>query len=143
MNAKQDAERLMNEVVPIAKRMLEDYGEFFPYGAYIKPSGEIVHIGADDNDTDHPRSKDLLYVLRDSFSAMAKVGECIATAIVFGVVVDMPNTHSKSDAIRVCLEHSDSYSAEVFFPYAVADDGQVVYGLTFAQEGKRELFGSG
>jgi hypothetical protein len=105
MNAKQDAERLMNEVVPVAKRMLEDYGEFFPYGAYLKPSGEIVHIGGDDHDTDHPRSKDLLYVLRDSFSAMAKVGECIATAIVFGVVVDKPNTHSKSDAIQVCLEH--------------------------------------
>ena len=49
MNAKQDAERLVNEVVPVAKRMLEDYGDFFPYGAYIKPSGEIVHIGADRN----------------------------------------------------------------------------------------------
>jgi hypothetical protein len=143
MNAKEDAERLMNEAVPFAKKMLEDYGEFFPYGAYIKPGGEIVQVGASDEDTDHPKSKDLLYVLRDSFSAMAKVGECIATAMVFNVVVDLPSTHSKSDAIQVCLEHSDGYSAEVFFPYAVADDGQVVYGPTFAQRGKRELFGSG
>jgi hypothetical protein len=143
MNAKEDAERLMNEAVPFAKRMLEDAGEFFPYGAYIKPGGEIVYVGAYDKDTDHPKSKDLLYVLRDSFSAMAKVGECIATAMVFNVVVDLPSTHSKSDAIQVCLEHSDGYSAEVFFPYSVADDGQVVYGPTFAQGGKRELFGSG
>jgi hypothetical protein len=143
MSAKEDAERLMNEAVPFAKRMLEGYGDFFPYGAYIKPSGEIVHVGAHDEDTDHPKSKDLLYVLRDSFSAMAKVGECIATAMVFNVVVDLPSTHSKSDAIQVCLEHSDGYSAEVFFPYAVAVDGQVVYGPTFAQGGKRELFVSG
>jgi hypothetical protein len=50
---------------------------------------------------------------------------------------------SKSDAIQVCLEHSDGYSAEVFFPYAVADDGHLVYGPIFAQEGKRDLFCSG
>ena len=143
MNAKEDAERLMNEVVPFAKRMLEDHGEFSPYGAYIKPRGEIVHVGANDKDTEHPKSKDLLYVLRDSFSAMAKVGECIATAMVSNVVVDLPSTHSKSDAIQVCLEHSDGYSAEVFSPYAVADDGHLVYGPIFAQEGKRDLFCSG
>ena len=123
--------------------MLEDSGEFFPYGAYIKPGGELVHVGAVDEDTERPKSKDLLYVLRDSFSTMAKEGECIATAIVFAVVVDMPNTHSKSNAMQVCLDHSGGYSAEVFFPYMVADDGQVVYGAIFSQEGKREVFGSG
>jgi hypothetical protein len=28
-------------------------------------------------------------------------------------------------------------------PYAVADDGQIVYGPIFSQEDKREVFGSG
>jgi hypothetical protein len=82
-------------------------------------------------------------VLRDSFSTMAKEGECIATAIVFAVVVDMPTARSKSNAMRVCLECSDGCSFEVFFPYRVADGGQVVYGPIFSQEGKREVFSRG
>jgi len=132
----------MNEAVPFAKRMLEEYGEFFPYGAYIKSGGEIVQVGAYDKDTDQPESKDLLYLLRDSFTSMAKVGECIATAMVIDVKVNLPNTNSRTDAIQVCLEHRDGYSAEVFFPYVIADDGQIVYGPIFAQRGKRELFGT-
>lgn len=143
MNAKEDSERLMNATLPVAERMLRDHGEFYPYAAYMKPGGEIVLVGAEDGGTDHPKSKDLLHVLRESFSDMAKIGECIATAIVINVIVDLPSTHSKSDAIQVCLEHSDGYAAEVFFPYAFAHDGHVVYGPTFAQGGKRELFGSG
>jgi hypothetical protein len=43
---------------------------------------------------------------------MAKVGDCIATAMIFDVIVDLPSTRSKSDAIQVCLEHADGYSVE-------------------------------
>jgi hypothetical protein len=46
MGPQEDVEKLRSEALPIAKRMLEDSGEFFPYGAYIKPGGEIVHVGA-------------------------------------------------------------------------------------------------
>jgi len=141
MSAKDESERLMNEVLPLAERMLREYGEFYPYGGYMKPLGEIVHVGAKDNDTEHPSSKDLIYVLRDSFSAMARAGECKATAIVFDVRVEVPDTHKKSSAIQICLEHADGYSAEVFFPYSLAEDGEIKYGSTFAQEGGYEIFG--
>jgi hypothetical protein len=141
MNAKKESEKLMNDVLPLAERMLREYGEFYPYGGYLKPSGEIVHVGANDEDTEYPKSKDLLYVLRDSFSAMAKAGECKATAIVFDVRIDLPVTHKKSDAIQVSLEHADGYSAEVFFPYEIGEDRRVTYGTTFAQEGNYGIFG--
>jgi len=32
------------------------------------------------------------------------------------------------------------YSAEVFFPYQIINN-EITYGETFAQEGKREIFG--
>jgi hypothetical protein len=143
MSGKDESEKLMNAVLPLAERMLRDHGEFYPYGAYMKPGGEIVHVGAEDEDTDHPKSRDLLYVLRDSFSGMAKAGDCKASAIVFNVVVDVPSTERRSDAIQVCLDHSDGYSAEVFFPYELGDAGRIIYGPTFAQEGRREIFGNG
>src|SRR5437588_13002928 len=38
MNGKKDCERLMNSVLPLAERMLRDYGDFHPYGGYMKPN---------------------------------------------------------------------------------------------------------
>jgi hypothetical protein len=46
MTAKQEVEKLMNELVPFAKRMLSGCGEFYPFGDYVKRDGGIVHVGA-------------------------------------------------------------------------------------------------
>lgn len=140
MNAKQESERLMNAVLPLAEKMLRQYGEFYPYGGYMKPDGNIVDVGPHDPDTDRPKSKDLIYVLRSSFREMANTGQCKAVAIVFNVSVNLPKSDSKSDAIQICVEHVDGYSAEVFFPYQIISN-EIVYDETFAQEGKHEIFG--
>lgn len=139
MNAKQESEKLMNAVLPLAEKMLKEYGEFYPYGGYMKPSGEIVDVGADDPDTDRPKSKDLIYVLRSSFQEMARAKQCKAVAIVFDVAVDLPGSHQKSDAIQVCVEHVNGYSAEAFFPYAIVNK-EIIYGEAFAQQGKFVIF---
>ena len=140
MNTKQESERLMNAVLPLAEKMLKQHGEFYPYGGYMKPDGTIVDVGAEDPDTDRPKSKDLLYVLRSSFREMADTNQCKAVAIVFAVAVNLPKSNRKSDAIQVCVEHADGYSAEVFFPYQISNN-EIVYDETFAQAGKREIFG--
>ena len=139
MNPKQESERLMNAAFPLAEKMLRDYGEFYPYGAYLRPDGEIVDVGARDPDTQYPKSKDLLYVLRSSFQEMAHTNRCKAVAIVFNIAVNLPESSGKSNAIQVCLDHIGGYSAEVLFPYQIVD-GEVAYGETFAQEGKHEIF---
>jgi hypothetical protein len=41
MNGKKECEKLLNALLPLAERMLKEYGEFYPYGGYMKPSGEI------------------------------------------------------------------------------------------------------
>lgn len=51
MNGKRDAEMLMRELLSFAKQMLDEHGEFHPFGGYMKPSGEIVHVGVDDDGT--------------------------------------------------------------------------------------------
>jgi|SRR5215472_8765345 len=139
MSAKQESERLMNAVLPLAEKMLRQHGEFYPYGGYMKPDGTIVDVGAEDPDTERPKSKDLIYVLRSSFREMADNNKCKAVAIVFDVAVNLPESNRKSDAIQVCVDHADGYSAEVFFPYQIVNR-EIVYEKTFAQEGKHEIF---
>src|SRR5439155_8448416 len=102
MNPKQDSEKLMNAMLPFVEKMLKRYGEFFPCGGYMKTDGTIVDVGVSDPDTDRPKSKDLIYVLRSSFQEMARNKQCKAAAIVFGVVIVLPESGEKSDAIQVC-----------------------------------------
>ena len=129
----------MNAVLPLAEKMLRQHGEFYPYGGYMKPDGTVVDVGADDPDTDRPKSRDLIYVLRSSFREMASLHQCKAVAIVFDVAVNLPDSDRRSDAIQVCIDHADGYSAEVFFPYQIVNN-EIVYEKTFAQEGKHEVF---
>jgi hypothetical protein len=142
MNHKEDSEKLMNAVLPLAQRMLRRYGEFYPFGNYMKPDGTIVEVGAASPDTDHPKSKDLIYLLRSSFQELARTNRCKVVALVFDIAVPVPKSTRKSDAIQVCIEHEDGYSVEVFFPYQIIDD-QVVYGETFAQQANHRIFGNG
>lgn len=139
MTPKQEAEKLMNAVLPVAERMLKEHREFYPYGGCLRPDGSITHIGATDSDTDHPKSRDLLFVLKESLREMAGRRECKAVAIVFDVAITLPKSGERSDSIQVNIEHVDGYSVEVFFPYRLAD-GELIYGETLVQQGKHEVF---
>jgi len=132
----------MGAILPLAEKMLRRYGEFYPYGGYMKLDGTVVEVGAADPDADHPKSKDVIYLLRSSLRDMARSNQCKAVAVVFDVTVTLPNSNRRSDAIQVCVEHSDHYSAEVFFPYQLIEN-ELVYGETFAQQGKVEVFEQG
>src|SRR5947209_11910257 len=139
MTAKLDAEKLMNTMLPLAETMLKEYGEFYPYGGYMKWNGETVDIGVQDPDSEFPKSKDLLYLLKSSLREVVSTRQCKATAMVLNVVVGLPNSQLKSDAVKVCLEHADGYTAEVFFPYELSNN-EVKYGESFAQKGSRVVF---
>ena len=106
----------------------------------MKPDGTIVELGVGDPDTDNPKSKDLLYILRSSFKEKARSNQCKAVAMVLDVAVTLPESNEKSDAIQVCIEHVEGYSAEVFFPYQIVSK-EIIYGKTFAQQRKPEVFG--
>lgn len=138
---KDDAAALLDDLLPFAKQMLASHGEFYPYGGFMRTDGAIVHAGATDPATDRPESAKLIDTLTENFRGQAQRGEIRAAAIVFDVLVPLPDTPEKSEAIQVNLEHASSYAAEVFFPYRWSDGGGVEFGETFAQEGRRMIFG--
>lgn len=139
MDAKRESETLINAILPLAEKMLRQYGEFYPYAGYVKPDGTVVDVGADRPNIRHPKSKDLISTLRASLRELANADRCKAAAIVFDVKVILPGSDLRSDAIQVCVDHVDGYSAEVFFPYRVVNH-DVVYGEAFAQAGHSQIF---
>jgi hypothetical protein len=137
-NAKTESEGLMNAALPFAKKMLEQYGEFIPYGQALNLKNEILAIGAHDGQ-EHPPSAQIIQLLKQCFVHGAESGQYKATALVYDVRVQLPSTGSKSDAIAVSLNHKDNYSATVFFTYKI-ENSKLIMGEVFAQQGENDVF---
>ncbi|MGE0406144.1 MAG: hypothetical protein AB7O65_07590 [Candidatus Korobacteraceae bacterium] len=131
----------MNSVLRLAREMLIEHGEFFPYGGVVDNDGEIVHVGAKLEGTDRAPSQPLIELMKSEFTQRAREGKCRATAIIADVKVVRPGDTAKTDAIRVSLDHRDNYSVEVFFPYALVN-GELVFDEVFALKGLNEIFSS-
>jgi hypothetical protein len=138
VNPKQDCTRLMNSVVVFAKKMLQEHGEFRPYGGYLTVGREIVDVGVDLEDK--VPAAVAVQMLAEDFQGKARTGVIVASAIVFMVNIRCPDGRM-SDAIQVNLDHQESYSAEVFYPFTV-NDGKVTYEAIFAQAGSGGIFSS-
>ncbi len=129
----------MNSVVPFAKKMLQEHGEFRPFGGYLTGSGEIVDVGVDLEDK--PPAAVVVRMLKEDFRKKARAGEIAASAVVFMVNIQCPSGRM-SDAIQINLDHVENYSTEVLYPVTV-DGHTVTYGPIFAQAGFAEVFEAG
>ncbi|MFT3847578.1 MAG: hypothetical protein QM739_02560 [Propionivibrio sp.] len=86
---KAECEHLMNATLPFAEQMLQKHGEFFPYGAALKTTGDISSVAGYDG-REQPPSNDIIRLLKESFVKGAKSGEYKATALVYDVRVVVP-----------------------------------------------------
>jgi hypothetical protein len=137
-NPKADCETLMNSVLPLAEQLLANHGEFIPFGGAMRPDGELVAIAGYDGD-ERPKSIDAIALMKGGFVVAARNGDYKATAIVYDVRVKLPSTGESSDAIAVSLDHRESYSVVVLFPYKI-DSGKLTVGTAFAQVGDGDIF---
>jgi hypothetical protein len=137
-NPKADCEALMNSVLPFAEQMLTTLGEFHPFGGAMRSDGQLVSI-AGYVGNERPQPVDAITLMKGAFVAAARSGEYKATAIVYDARVTLPSTEEKSDAIAVSLDHRESYSVIVLFPYKI-DGGKPILGTAFAQEGEADIF---
>lgn len=137
-NPKADCEALMNSVLPFAEEMLVTHGGFHPFGGAMRPDGQLISIAGYDGNQ-RPKPIDIMTQMKGAFVAAARSGEYKATAIVYDVKVKLPSTEDKSDAIAVSLNHRDSYSVVVLFPYRI-DSGKLILGTAFAQAGEADIF---
>ena len=139
-SAKSEAEELLNVVLPYAEELLSKHGEFFPFGAAMNRLGGISHESAFPG-SEQPPSSEVVDLLRRAFRSAGRSGDYRATAIAYDARVQVPGTESKTDAVAVELDHRESYSVVVFFPYALSG-GSVEIGSPFARAGTCEIFGS-
>ena len=137
-DAKSECEGLLNEMLPFAEETLRKHGEFYPYASAMTPQGEIVYISAYDG-RERPPSLELIHFIKEGMKTSASRGDYKATALVYDVRVNLPNSVEKSDAIAVDLDHKDNYSVTVLLPYRIKNR-ELSLGEIFAQRGRSEIF---
>jgi hypothetical protein len=137
--AKSDCEALLVEFRPFAEKMLRECGEFLPFGGRMKSDGTVVWEGAS-NGEEHPRSMDLIEILRLAHKKLALRDEIRAAAVVYDVRIVPPKCITKQDAIAVELDHRLGYSSVVYYPYTLSSDLELVLEPPFAQRGEGEIF---
>lgn len=133
--AKTDCQTLVDEWLKFATHMLEEHGEFIPYGCAMNLVGEIGSYAADIGG-EHPNSQEVISFLQSAFRGQKADLKC--TAIFYDVVIRNPE---ETDAVAVLLDHEDNYSRIVFFPYQLTD-GVVKYGAAFLNAGSNDIFGN-
>lgn len=138
-NGKEECQNLFDAALPFSKQMLTEQGEFLPYGQAMQPNNKIVSVGAKIEGNERASSDELMDLLKTSFIEASKSKEYKATAIVYDVLINLPNKNEKSDAIAVDLDHERGYSVIVFIPYTISE-GNLEFGEIFANKGHSAIF---
>ncbi|MCX6955248.1 MAG: hypothetical protein NTV51_24100 [Verrucomicrobia bacterium] len=136
---KQQLEELLAAARPLAHTMLEQHAEFFPYGATMGLDGKITSVAGDTGD-EHPRSREIITLLKRGYREQGASGKLLACALVYDVRVVPPGRTEKTDAIAVDLDHRDGMSVTMYYPYKIGSDKEVVSGEFFATQGRDDIF---
>jgi len=141
MNPKEECELLLQTVLPFAKQMLSENGEFFPFGAKMNLAGTITHVGASTGE-ERPTSKELIDLMRGAFQDEAREQKLRACAVVYDNLIKPPGHDVKKDAIAIAMDHVNNLSVVMMVPYELREGSTPIYHQPFAFPGDALIFSS-
>jgi hypothetical protein len=136
---KKQLENLLGAALPFAQQMLKEHGEFFPYGETMGPDAKYTSVAGYTGD-EHPKSTDVIALLKKGFRKDGAAGKIIASALVYDVRIVPPGCTDKSDAVAIDLNHRNGLSLCMAYPYHIASDKSVVFADGFRIKGTDDIF---
>jgi hypothetical protein len=136
-----DLNQLLNAMVPFGQQMLEEHGEFLPYGGVMTTSGEITAEAAYEGE--EPSSQKLIEMMTRVFRQRAAAGEIRAAGMFYDCRIIPPGQTEQTNAICASLEHQSGQFVDVFLPYKKGLLGKVKCGQPFAGKRDARLFVQG
>lgn len=115
---KNDIQELINHSHDMAEKLLlQQNGEFYPFGAVINNLGELIHIGHYDGD-EFPLSQTKINELRKYFTKEIENENIRAYAITYDSLAKKDEDSEKTDAIAIDCYLSESGQRTVYYyPY--------------------------
>ncbi|VAV94889.1 hypothetical protein MNBD_ACTINO02-2871, partial [hydrothermal vent metagenome] len=106
---QDDLDELLNAALPAAAFLLQESGEFFPFGVEVLTDGTVRHVAANPGTGEQPDSLAVLEMLADGFRSNRD--NIRAAAFVANVSYD------GSDAVQVESEHSEGQAIVLLAPF--------------------------
>jgi hypothetical protein len=135
--SQHDIQSLIDHCHQMAEHLLiQQNGEFYPFGAQINSTGEVTHIAHYDGD-EFPLSEVKIRELRKVFGYESKSERIRAYAITYDCLVRKEPTSEKTDAIAIeCFSNQESKKTTFYFPYQKVSDDRLEFGEAWGQEMK-------
>ena len=128
-----DIEKILDLMFPFVENLLIKNGEFYPFAAAMKNSGEIEQVGIEEDD-DNPASQKVIDELKDVLVSLKSNYK--AYALFY-------NVYHKTDeinAIAVKVEHKiEASSFTFYYPYELLN-GELNYKDAWKTEKQMEIF---
>jgi len=132
---KKDIQSIIDYSHKFAEHMLNNGKEYYPFGAQIENSGELVAVGHKDNETDFPESQKVIDELKSEFEKQFADGKIKAYGLTYDVRVQINDLGDKSDAICVDITHRKSNDIpRYYFTYSWNENDELTFGQSFGMK---------
>lgn len=116
------------------KLLLNQEGEFYPFGSTITTNGEYKEVGFYEGD-DFPISKTLINGLKQNFEKSIESGTIRSYAITFDCLAQKDENSVKTDAVAIqYYSIEDDLKATYYYPYQIAEE-EVQFGEPWGRKG--------
>ncbi|MEO0974910.1 MAG: hypothetical protein AAFX85_17620 [Pseudomonadota bacterium] len=133
-------ESLVEHAGSFAQLMLDNFGEFYPFGCSLDVEGEINTVAACEEEY-NPVSQNLIERLREGARHANQAHEITATAVVYDARVQIRDRNIDSDAVVIEVDQSPDDPSIVFMLYQ-RRSGNIEYGDVLVQPGTGEQYGA-
>jgi hypothetical protein len=122
-NVKKDFQELIGYCQSFAEYLLKEQQEFYPFAAYLSPSGELCPVAIYEGD-EFPLSENVMTSLEATLEKRKANQELLAYAIAYDCKVTNQDFPESIDAIAVRVVHKeDERQVNYYFPYRVQETG--------------------
>lgn len=135
---QQRMDHLLDQCVQKAIALIQEHGEYYPFGVTLDAKGELSLTQAK-LDEEKPTTEQVTQKLVRGLMAEANEGMYTTVAIVADVRLRQPGTGQFTDAIRVLMEDRESDPLDFFLPYE-RQGKQIVTSDIMAQEATPMIF---
>jgi hypothetical protein len=137
---RTDFNELVLPILGLAEKMLEESGEFQPFGARLAAGGQLALIDVAPS-LDEPSNPLIVDALYATFRVEAKAGMIRACAVCWDALVPRQEGGGLMDAIAIGLEHRDGDPTIVLCGYERELTGDYRFQDPFTAAGRRHVFG--
>ena len=137
---RTDFNDLVLPILGLAEKMLEQDGEFAPFGARLAAGGQMALVDVAET-LDEPTNPLIVDALYAAFRLEARSGMIRACAVCWDALVPRTEGGGLMDAIAIGLEHRDGDPTIVLCGYEREPTGDYRFDDTVTATGRRHVFG--